>query len=217
MASFGWHRVDGKINLPKSAIAGFDFFVDPRSRHKKVHVSVAGEEVSLCNNAVYNDDCTIADPQSKSQMKNMCRNCGRVLLSMQDEEGNNNDVVKRAKKTLSRPEISMKHKRLEAHKKALSKTRDDFTRAMEKTSKSTIKLPDEISSEHSSLSELLSMSATVLTTIRRSANLNLDRVMHEWKKLPPNSDQEFTLVQQAQHLKQLISAVDQIKSFPKQT
>jgi hypothetical protein len=217
MGAFGWDRLVNGVKISPAVRQSFEFFCDPKSRNKRIHITMIGDAVSLCKNAENHSGCDDITQFNPSNKKNLCRNCGRVMLAMQDPDKVHDDIVKRAKKTLSRPEATVKHKRLEAHKKSLSKTKADFMEALEKTENTTIRLPDEIGPEEHSLNEALKLATPIITAVRKSAVLNLDRVMNEWRKLPPNSNQEFTLVQQAQHLKHLIIAIDQIKSFPKQT
>jgi hypothetical protein len=217
MGNFGWDRVVNGVNFPPQVREKFTFFRDPESRNQKIHITMIGESEALCNNSVCESGFEIIDKFNAGTKKNLCRNCGRVMLSVINKEDVHDDIVKRAKRTVTRPKKSSKHKRLEAHEKSLRKTKEDFMRAMEKTENSTIKLPDEVGPEKDSLNETLGLTAPILTVLRKSAVMNLDRIMNEWRRLPPNSNGEFTLVQQAQHLKQLIVSIDQIRSFPKQT
>lgn len=208
----GWHRIETGINISTSEAKGYTFFFDPKSKTKRVHAVINGEEIPICNGTAINDSCTIIEFGSKKYKESLCKNCARILLSMEDAQ---NDVVKRAKKTISRPDKTSKHKRLDSYQKALSKTKEDFQEAMVKANQNNIKLPEEIGCEEESLQEILRLATPIFTKIRQTAVLNLDRVMNEWRKLPANDTKEFTLIQQAQSLKQLIANIDQIKGFPK--
>lgn len=190
-----------------------NFWQDWNSRHKKIHISINGQETSLCNNAEYDETTCSAIEQMNSETKKLlCRNCGRIAGTLSPNQTRDH-TVKEAKKTVSRQtKKTVKHKRLQGHQKALSKTREDFMKALEATPISTI----EISEEQESLNEALSATNITLTTLRRCAIMNLDRIMNEWRKLEPRSPKEFILIQQSQKLKLLINAIDEIKSFPKQ-
>lgn len=218
MSDFGWSKVNGGLKVPSDMKDQTYFFQDMDSRHKRIHISLIGEVSSLCNNSEFNDaSCTQINEVTSSLKKKICKNCVRIVMGMSTDDTRDH-AVSQAKKTVTRKsKNAAKHKRLEAHQRSLSKTKEDFMAALEKTGSSTITLPDEIGPEQHSLNESLAVTNQTLPTLRKAATMNLERVTNEWRKLPPNSNEEFTLMQEAHHLKHLIAAIDQIKAFPKRT
>ena len=196
MGKGGWDKIKSK--LPQSVLDTVYFWQDLNSRNKRTHISINGQETSLCNNSEFND-LTCSTTELSEAKDSICKNCLRIAGGLNTSD-TRDFAVKSAKKTVSRAAASSpahaKHKRLQAHQKALSRDSDDFMEALQKHApkKKTIELPSEVTEEQQSLQEAMAMSSTVLTTLRRCAVLNLERVMQQWKRCDPRDT--FIIIQE---------------------
>lgn len=188
------------------------FWIDLKSKYNRTHISLIGETESLCRNL---DNTTIKtteteyDPKSKS----ICKNCLRIAFGL-DPDTLNNQNVKKALKTVSKNKAS--NKRLDSYRKVLNKSKSEMQADMEKAvNSSNLKLPDEISQDKESLTEVINASLPALSLVRKTAVLNLDRTVNEFKKADPDSN-DYEIIKETHNIKSLIKAIDQIKQFIKQ-
>lgn len=219
--SYGWDKLDEGFKIDKKLKDKIQFFKDPSSRNKRIHIKLVTDETSLCNNSELFTQHCIEIPQITPPVKKaLCKNYARILMTMNPDD-TRDQTVKTALNTLSRkPKSKTKHNRLDRFAKALDRTPEDMLADMEDAAKkaaaSTITLPDEIGPEEYSLTTALASTNPAVTVLKKAAIMNLDRVLAEWKQLAPENPNSFGLIQRACQLKELIQAIDKIKGFPKQ-
>jgi len=210
----GWGRTKGSKKISDEVLETIYCWKDIKSRHKRIHISLIGESEALCGNIDIQDTIARENVDYDPKAKTFCQNCLRVALGL-DPESVNNQTVKQALKTVSKKK-SKSTKRLNNYRKVLSKSKSEMQADMEKAfNESSVKLPTEITSDKESLLEAINASLPVLSMVRKTAMLNLDRTVSEFKKADPDSN-DYEIIQETHNIKSLVKAIDKIKQFAKQ-
>ena len=213
--TFGWLKTKNGFTIPKQVMNSLNSWKLKDTAGKSIHLSLINDPTSLCGGYDTNEvEIIEIDNLTASDKKLFCKNCARVAMGLNPEDINNN-TVKQALKTVSKKKTS-KGNRLDNYSKILRKSKDEMQADMEKVvNKSNIKLPDEISQDRESLVEVITSSLPILSIIRKTAILNLDRTVGEFKKADPDSN-DYEIVRETHNIKSLVKAIDQIKQFIKQ-
>lgn len=213
-SNFGWKRLEDEgISITKDIKNIIKFIKHAGVKREIIHAFYNGEKQSICGNYEREDGQEEINQFTPPLKEKLCRNCAKSIAKLQSSD--TNDVnVKAAKKTLSKKKIKKPaHKRLERYRQALDKTQEDMLEDIEKTAKTSIELPNEIGPEEHTLNEALSATIPLLVNVRKSAIMNMDRILNEYKKSPPNNPEELNILQQINQLKTLTCSIDNIKEF----
>lgn len=212
--NFAWKRLEDQgISITKDIQKIVKFIKHVGRKRDVIHAYYNGEDKSICGNSERDEGTEEVSRFTPPLKKILCRNCAKSIAKLQSSDTNDANV-QAAKKTVSKKKTKKSaHKRLERYREALSKTQEDMLEDIQSAARTNIQLPNEIGPEEHILNESVSAATPFLTNIRKSAVLNMDRLMNVWKKSPPNDPEELATLQQINRLKTLINSIDNIKDF----